>query len=166
MVLVPGSPEAIALYREGKLNKVKNREVCVCGHSMAYHTEVGDRVVCSPAKIRSCRCSVGRPVLEADNLRMFMSVTSGVGTEHALGKGLTASAANEHGVHWLGGHGTKCDLCLGELGNTNRIPLALDPYTGMPAERSTGVDKILCMSCYLEVQGAGISVGSDSGDSA
>lgn len=162
--LAPGSPEAIALYREGKLKKERNHSVCVCGHSVSYHTEVGDRVVCSPGKIRSCKCAVTRPVLEVQNLRLFMCVTSGSGGDHALGKGITASGANEKEYSWINGAGVKCDSCLGEMTDwANRHIIALDPYTGMVAERSTGVDKIVCTSCYLDIQSGKFANSSSSG---
>ena len=163
--LTPGSPEAIAKYREVKLKKERNHKVCVCGHSVSYHTEVGDRVVCSPAKMRSCRCTTVRPVVEAQNLRLFMCVTTGSGGDHALGKGITASEANGKEYSWIGTAGTKCDACLGDMEDwANRHILSIDPYTGMVAERSTGVDKIVCTSCYLDIQSGTFGSG-DSADS-
>lgn len=164
--LSPGSPEALEKYREGKLKKERNHMVCVCGHSVSYHTEVGDRVVCSPGKIRSCKCSVTRPVLEVQNLRLFMCSTQGGGSEHALGKGITASEANGKEYSWIGDAGTKCDACLGDMSDwANRHIVALDPYTGMPADRSTGIDKIVCTSCYLDIQ-SGTFAGSRSPESS
>ena len=155
--LVPGSPEAIALYREGKLKKERNHTVCVCGHSVSYHTEVGDRVVCSPGKIRSCKCAVTRPVLEVQNLRLFMCVTEGSGGDHALGKGITASEANGKEYTWIGTAGVKCDMCLGDMQDwANRHILPIDPLSGTVVERSTGIDKIVCTSCYLDLQTGGV----------
>jgi hypothetical protein len=153
MPLVPGSPEAIALYREGKLKKERNHKVCVCGHSVSYHTQVSNRSVCSPGKIRSCKCSTVREVAEAQNLRLFMCVTEGSGGDHALGKGFTASDANGKEYTWIGTAGVKCDMCLADMQDwANRHILAIDPFSGMPADRSTGIDKIVCTSCYLDIQ--------------
>ena len=158
--IAPGSPEAIRLYQEGKLKKERNHKVCVCGHSVSYHTEVGDRVVCSPGKIRSCKCSKERAVLEAQNLRLFMCATEGCGSDHALGKGITASDANEKEYSWIGTAGLKCDACLGDMQDwANRHIVTLDPYSGMPVDRSTGIDKIICTSCYLDFQ-TGTGTGS------
>lgn len=161
--MAPGSPEALEKYREGKLKKERNHSVCVCGHSVSYHTEVGGRHVCSPAKIRSCKCASVRPVLEVQNLRLFMCTTEGSGSEHALGKGITASEANGKEYTWIAPAGLKCDACLGDMTDwANRHIVSIDPYSGMVAERSTGVDKIVCTSCYLDIQSG--TFGSESSE--
>lgn len=161
--LTPGSPEAIEKYQKDKLKKQRNHSVCVCGHSVSYHTEVGGRSVCSPTTIRSCRCAVVRPVLDVQNLRLFLRVTAGSGGEHALGQGITASDANGKEYSWIEPAGVKCDSCLGDMEDwANRHIIALDPYTGMVAERSTGVDKIVCTSCYLDIVSGTLSSSLDS----
>lgn len=145
----PLSPEALERYRAGEtLKKNRSREVCVCGHSMNFHTEVGERTVCSPAKMR-CKCVKGRAILEASNLRMFMYSTSGIGSEHALGKGLTASVAHGASFTWVGGEGgpATCDICLEKT--LDPIPVAVDTLGGQPSTISTGVDKVVCEGCYL-----------------
>lgn len=161
--LTPGSPEAIEKYQKDKLKKQRNHSVCICGHSVSYHTEVGGRSVCSPTTIRSCKCSVVRPVLDVQNLRLFLRVTSGSGGEHALGQGITACDANGKAYEWIGTAGTKCDACLGDMEDwANRHIVALDPFSGLPAERSTGIDKIVCTSCYLDIVSGTFASGPET----
>lgn len=155
MVEIPISPlsaEALEIYEESNgMRKERTRKVCVCGHSMNFHTEVAGRTICSPAKIRSCKCRESRPILESKNLRLFMFITSGIGNGHALGKGLTASFKKGVGYLWIRKNGelsgyAQCDICLGETADP--IPVAIDPLTGSPVEVSTGIDKIVCLPCY------------------
>ena len=143
-VVNPFSEEAIELYRKGKLNKVKDRTVCVCGHPMTYHASIGDVHVCTPAKSR-CRCTKSRAILNSTNLRRFMYTTEGVGVNHALGKSIAACRADGVGFEWIGGE-IKCDICL-EV-TQEPIPIAVDTTFDKPATQSTGTDKIICIGCY------------------
>ena len=143
-VVSPMSEEAVKMYLEGRLNKVKDRRVCVCGHPMSYHGAVGDLEVCTPARGR-CRCAKSRPVLKSVNLRKFMYTTEGVGVAHALGKAIAACRADEVEIEWLDG-GPKCDICLDSI--EEPIPVAVDVAFDRPSGQSTGVDKIVCMGCY------------------
>jgi hypothetical protein len=148
----PLSAEALEIYETTNgMRKERTRKVCICGHSMNFHTEVGGRSVCSPGKIRSCKCRESRPILESKNLRLFMFVTGGIGNGHALGKGLTASFKRGVGYLWIRKNGelsgyAQCDICLSEINDP--IPVAIDPLTGSPVEVSTGIDKIVCLPCY------------------
>jgi hypothetical protein len=143
-VISPMSEEAVKMYLEGKLNKVKDRRVCACGHPMTYHSEVGDIHVCTPARGR-CRCMGSRPVLKASNLRRFMYTTEGVGVAHALGKGIASCRADGSNIEWLD-NGPTCDICLENIAEP--IPVSVDIAFDKPSGQSTGVDKIVCMGCY------------------
>jgi hypothetical protein len=146
--LSPTSSEAVEEFRrKEKLGKRRaaNRSVCICGHSLNFHTEVeGYATVCTPAKM-NCKCSKIHAVLEADNLRMFLNNTTGVGTAHALGKGVVASLARESGFRWIESP-LRCDMCL--EATEEPIPVAVDIVTEMPTDVSTGRDKIVCPGCY------------------
>jgi hypothetical protein len=150
----PLSKLALEKYQdEDALRKKKTREVCVCGHSLNFHTVVEGAGVttCNPAKML-CKCSEVRAVVKADNLRLFMYVTSGVGAEHALGKGLVKSVAKGAGFQWInaGGELTAepcCDICRGVTAEP--LPVAVDVVTGRPTTGTSSVNKIVCLSCYM-----------------
>ena len=150
--LSPLNPLAAEIFLEREKKGLKGngrrteRTVCSCGHSMNYHARVGEVSICTPAKM-DCKCKVERPVLVADNLRMFLNNTSGVGVEHALGKGLVASVARKVNFSWVESP-LRCDMCMGEM--SEPIPVAVSLNDGMPTDKSTGVDKIVCMTCYVE----------------
>lgn len=145
-VVNPYSEEAVELYLRGKLKKVKDRRVCVCGHPMSYHGQVGEISVCTPARGR-CRCTKSRAILKTTNLRKFMYTTEGVGVNHALGKAIASCRADEVEMVWLDEGGVvKCDICLEVV--LEPIPVAVDVAFDRPSGMSTGVDKIICMGCY------------------
>jgi hypothetical protein len=145
----PMSAEALEMYRDGKLRKVKDKRVCACGHPMSYHGQAGDIEICTPAKGR-CRCTKSREILKTNNLRKFMYTTEGVGVNHALGKGIATCRVEEVAFEWLvDGHMSrepKCDMCLAEM--LEPIPVAVDVVFDRPANASTGVDKLICVGCY------------------
>ena len=48
-------------------------------------------------------------------------------------------------------------MCLGDMQDwANRHILPIDPLSGTVVERSTGIDKIVCTSCYLDLQTGGV----------
>lgn len=150
-VVSPMSAEALEMYRAGKLRKVKDKRVCVCGHPMSYHGQAGDIEICTPAKGR-CRCTKSREILKTDNLRKFMYTTEGPGVDHALGKGIATCRAEEVRFEWLNPAGSvgraepKCDMCLQDM--LEPIPVAVDVAFDRPAVSSTGIDKLICIGCY------------------
>lgn len=150
-VISPMSDEALEMYRSGRLKKVKDKKVCVCGHPMTYHGRAGDIEICTPAKGR-CRCNKSREILKTNNLRKFMYTTEGVGVNHALGKAITSCRADDVAIEWLdatgnkGVDGPRCDMCLTEM--LEPIPVAIDIAFDRPAISSTGIDKLICMGCY------------------
>lgn len=147
-VLSPLDPRALEKFKTDHAKVERSREVCVCGHSMNFHSEVGGGFICSPAKM-TCKCSKPRPVLTAENLRLFMYSTTGVGAQHALGKGILASISRDSGYAWLEDP-IKCDRCLEPTDAP--IPVSAAP-TGveksiLPIDESGTVDKIVCVGCY------------------
>lgn len=144
-VVSPMSEEALEMYRAGKLRKVKDKRVCVCGHPMSYHGQAGDIEICTPAKGR-CRCTKSREILKTNNLRKFMYTTEGAGVDHALGKGIATCRAEEVQFEWLAGDSIRCDMCLQEM--LEPIPVAVDVAFDRPAVSSTGIDKMICIGCY------------------
>lgn len=146
----PMSSEAVETYKsnlgKGLTARTRSREVCACGHSMNCHAFVDGRDVwmCSPARI-DCKCTGPKPVLEAENLRLFLKSTTGVGAEHALGKGIVSSLARESAVTWLE-EATRCDVCLEVM--EFPIPISIDVATGRVTDTSSSVTKIVCVSCY------------------
>lgn len=149
----PLSKLALEKYRdEDSLRKKRTRDVCVCGHSGNFHTVVPEVGItsCHPAKM-TCKCTELRPIVRADNLRLFMYTTSGVGAEHALGKGLIKSIAQGAGFQWIGVDGglssvPLCDICQEET--IEPLPVAVDTVTGRPSAGSTAVNKVVCLGCY------------------
>ena len=137
-VLSPLDPRAYGLYleRESK-RRVATREVCICGHSMNYHTEVAGESGCKPAKVR-CACREARAVLRADNLRKFLSATTGDGMDHALAKGILASQKSGDGYEWIESP-LLCDRCQEVV----ELPIPIDASSVVP-----GANKILCGECY------------------
>jgi hypothetical protein len=146
------SDEALEKFTAGQSTRIKSREVCVCGHSMNYHTDVPGRgSVCAPARISSCRCAEGRPILEADNLRLFMYITTGTAEDHALGKGVNASRKRGAGFRFLE-NPLKCDGCLEVAQGV--YPVAIDPDSQRLSNTSTRINKILCKTCFDAWNGA------------
>lgn len=140
----PLNPLAAQLYVE-KAARKKERTVCSCGHSMNYHETVAGVTACTPARI-ACKCKMERPVIRTDNLRLFLKNTTGVGIDHALGKGLVACVAGGVNFEWVESP-ARCDICMEEM--LEPIPVAVNVATGMPTDVSTGVDKIVCIGCYM-----------------
>jgi hypothetical protein len=123
-----------------------NRQICICGHSLNFHTEVGDRTVCSPGRM-TCRCVNVRAVLEVDDIRLFLRNTAGVGAEHALGQGLSACVARGVTFSWIESP-PLCDMCTQPMFE-GVYPVAVNPHTGTLTDISTGIDKLVCASCFV-----------------
>jgi hypothetical protein len=152
-VLSPLAPEALEKFRVEKVVRPKTRGVCVCGHSMShhYHSGADDTWSCSPGKTY-CACGEGRAVIVADNLRLFMYMTTGVGRDHALGKGILACIESGSEFKWIDGHAS-CDLCHNETDLP--IPVAVNIHNGadgatvaFPSNSSESKNAILCIDCF------------------
>lgn len=148
-VLDPLSAEAIEKFLKAKeaSKERKSRFVCACGHSMNYHTEIGGMHVCRPTKMR-CRCTNPRSVLDVEDLRQFTYTTFGYGSEHALGRGMTASVVKGKAVKWVE-ETPLCDSCL-KVVVGSPIAVSLDTRGEIPrlVKESGQVDKLVCEECF------------------
>lgn len=152
-VLSPMSPEAIERFNKEKKIRSKERGVCACGHSMNrhYRSDYDGSWSCTPAK-SACSCGNGRTVLVTGNLRLFLYSTTGVGAEHALGKGIMACIENDVYFKWVVdgelSDACVCDICKQETGEP--IPVAVDEFGGQtkPVTRSSRRNGVVCLSCY------------------
>jgi len=125
----------------------KSRNVCSCGHSINAHSEVGGRHLCTPGRIY-CRCAYPNPVLEAENLRLFMYTTDGLGTGHALSRGLYASKMRNSSTRWLNNPAV-CDNCSKELDGIHPVSInTAVPESPRIVRESGHVNKLLCKECY------------------
>ena len=149
--------------------------ICACGHPVRVHQDAGvpgvTRKLCTPGR-QKCPCKVVRPVLASSNLRVFMGRTDGVGALHALGKGISGLLIRRKDkAVWLdkgkfpvdadgdsmiygtpGVHGSVvCDICLVETYEPVPVAVAVaDSAEPVMADHSTGVDKLVCMGCFLK----------------
>jgi hypothetical protein len=151
--LSPFSPEALDEFRDERDNRTKSRSVCVCGHSLSHHYESADGWMCTPAKSH-CACVKARAVLVTDNLRMFMYSTIGIGSQHALGRGILACIDKDVQFEWLE-KPLCCDMCGEET--MEPIPVSQEPRTMSdgekklyPVGKTTKYNNIVCKECYLK----------------
>lgn len=136
-------------YNAGELetrNTKIDKRVCACGHRVAAHTEIAGVTFCKPARME-CPCKKCRPVLEAEDTRVFLRSTRGGGRLHALSQGLYALLQREKKVRWI--IEFKCDRCGASTGK----PLTPVPVTqsGIATTYPTGYDALLCDECRTSV---------------
>lgn len=135
----------VELAEQRKAISAVNRHICACGHAMARHTISHGIVMCKPARME-CPCKKARPVLLAQDTRMFIRKTAGGGAQHALTRGIRESLTKDKSVEWI--IDLVCDRCGEE--NASIIPV---PVTqgGTAVSRATGYDALLCPDCRVEV---------------
>lgn len=129
-----------------KKNKIKrDRRVCLCGHAVSKHTTFNGILVCKPSAMM-CPCKKIRPVLEADDTRMFLRKTEGAGAMHALSRGLYACIEAGRKVEWI------VDLACDKCGATDKrvVPVPVT-QNGFLADHATGFDALLCDDCRVAV---------------
>lgn len=150
-----GALDAFRKKNPAGVRKKPTREVCACGHSMNFHKPLGEKVYCSPGR-GGCLCEEPSPVLEAESTRVFMYVTTGFGSEHALAKGILASIDKGFGFKWIDGDAPKCAKCAGDA--VNPYPVAArvveDPSGSarlVPTAAPGVYNKILCASCFSQI---------------
>jgi hypothetical protein len=115
--------------------------VCLCGHGSARHMVVHGAVFCKPSRME-CPCKKLRPVLDCDDVRMFLRKTTGGGTLHALTLGILAHAEAGKSVKWTIDLG--CDRCGKNDKNVVPVPVT---QSGMAVGYATGYDALLCREC-------------------
>ena len=135
----------VALAEQRKINASINRHVCACGHAMSRHTVVHGIVMCKPARME-CPCKRSRPVLLAQDTRLFIRKTEGGGAAHALSRGIRESMAKGKSVEWL--IDLVCDRCGRDTVSVTPVPVS---QQGTARPYATGYDALLCSDCRVEV---------------
>lgn len=150
-----GALEAFRKKNPAGVRKKPTREICTCGHSMNFHKPVGEKVYCSPGR-GGCKCENPEAVLEAENTRVFMYGTTGLGVDHALAKGILASIDKGFGFKWIAGDAPKCVKCGDDAVNPYPISIRVvkDPEgndRSVPTAAPGIFNKILCASCFSQI---------------
>jgi len=122
-----------------------DRQVCVCGHGAARHTVSSGVVYCKPSRME-CPCKKLRPVLLAEDTRLFIRKTDGQGPAHALSRGIRESANRGRKVSWI--VDLVCDRCGTEA---DRLSPTAVSQRGVATDYATGYDALLCNKCRTEV---------------
>jgi len=135
----------VDLAEQRKAAAAVDRHVCACGHGIGRHTVVHGIVMCKPARME-CPCKRARPVLVAQDTRMFIRKTTGGGAAHALARGIRESLAKDKSVEWL--IDLVCDRCGQESNNIVPVPVT---QGGTAVTRATGYDALLCPECRVAV---------------
>jgi len=127
-------------------NKAKrDRRVCLCGHGVSKHTTFNGILVCKPSAMM-CPCKRLRPVLEAEDTRMFLRKTEGAGAMHALSRGIYAALEAGRSVEWI--VDLTCDKCNATDKRVVPVPVT---QNGFLADYATGFDALLCDDCRVAV---------------
>lgn len=124
---------------------VRDGRICLCGHGVGKHVEVGGIVLCKPSKM-DCPCKTLRPVIDAEDTRPFLRKTQGGGAMHALTRGLAALAETGKDADWI--VDLVCDRCGEENESLAPVPVTKD---GRATVAATGYDALLCPTCREEV---------------
>jgi len=118
------------------------KQICLCGHPMSGHSQVGDRSMCSFGKTY-CRCQSPVAVIATSDLRYFKKLTRGSGADHALSLGCYSAIKAGKSVKWLAE--PKCFKC-------HSSELAIKPVAINLQNRvsfSSGeINVLLCRPCY------------------
>ena len=150
-IMIDDPDRAYEILEELKRAQKRTGEVCICGHSTKFHSNLGgSKMACAPARI-NCFCTEVRPVVTSSNLRYFMRSTKGPSVWHALGQGIRATLKAGGTVNWL--VPLVCDRCGSD---DHVVPVALNIRTGIIESESTGIDKLVCKTCYGEL---GVAAG-------
>jgi hypothetical protein len=98
-----------------------------------------------------CVCQEIRPVLEAEDTRVFLRKTSGPGLEHALLRGLASLTEKNKMAVWI--DEPVCDKCKADRSSSPIIPVPLT-FNGRVAraeEQQSGVHALLCQDCMSKL---------------
>jgi hypothetical protein len=131
----------------------KKRWVCLCGHTYQAHKESDTGLKSCRPNARTCHCPEFNPVLETTNLRVFMRVSMGNGTLHALSQGVRA-LMEKGGVYvWLP-DSCYCYVCRKTDVKIVPVVVSTDGYrVGFKEAVITGrVDIFLCQECNFEFE--------------
>lgn len=123
----------------------RDRRVCACGHAVARHAETYGAIYCKPSRME-CPCKKVRPVLETGDTRAFLRKTDGLGSQHALVRGIVAAQKRNKSVKWI--IELKCDRCGAAAEKLIPTPVT---QRGIATTHPTGFDALLCPACIVEV---------------
>lgn len=123
----------------------RDGRICICGHGVAKHSNLGGLVSCKPSKM-DCPCKKVRPVIDAEDTRPFLRKTQGGGPMHALSRGLASLISNGKEATWI--IDLKCDRCGEESQGLTPVPVT---QSGSAVSEATGYDALLCPKCREEV---------------
>jgi hypothetical protein len=137
--------EAIAADENLKERKQRDSRICLCGHAVNRHLVSSGSVLCTPSRM-VCPCKNIRPVLEVDDIRMFLRKTTGPGVEHALVRGMAALAKDGKSARWI--EEVACDRCHTTEGRITAVPITAGKTV---AYEATGFNALLCESCMAEI---------------
>jgi hypothetical protein len=143
--------EAVKIYSEGKRERVE-RHICTCGHAKGRHYLDGETVHCKPNALE-CACSEFHPMLEVHDTRLFLHKTDGPGKEHALIRGLAATAKKQKYVKWIA-ESRKCRKC-GTDEELTIYPIAGHHTAGFKITKEIYLARwnfLLCQTCAKEFQ--------------
>lgn len=123
----------------------RDNRVCICGHPVSRHTNVGGITMCKPTKM-DCPCKKCRPVVAVSDLRPFLRKTEGSGGLHALSRGMYALSQKGGKITWL--IDLVCDRCNEKTDDLTPVAVS---QRGTSASHATGYDALLCRKCREEV---------------
>jgi hypothetical protein len=94
-----------------------------------------------------CPCRTFRPVVEAEDTRIFLRETLGPGKLHALSRGLAASFELDKKVSWI--VELVCDRCHDPEKTVSPVPISENGYV---ANYPTAVTALLCHECRMTLE--------------
>lgn len=149
------------------LDRIKNPitrddRICACGHGASRHDMVsygGERHECKPTRMY-CHCRKFKPVLRAQDTRVFVCRSDGSMALHALQKGIAQSIKKGKSIEWID-EACACARC-GRIG-TQEVPvkpmLALsgrgilisDIQQSQWDYGDSFEDVLICTECYIDM---------------
>lgn len=128
---------------EMKQQTRRDPRICMCGHPMSRHsTDAGIGLCALPKSI--CNCKFPKAALKVGDTRLFLRNTSGPAAEHALTRGMIASASAGKEVEWI--IPVECDKCKATEGRIVPVPIT-DAMT--VAYESSNRNVLLCEDCMM-----------------
>ena len=137
--------EVAQMQQELKQQTRRDSRVCICGYPMSRHdfsAGVGVALVRLPKSEFTCKSS--KAVLKVGDTRLFLRTTTGPGPEHALTKGMVATAMAGKEVEWL--VDVECSKCKTTEGRISPVPLT----AGLTiAYEASSTNALLCEDCMM-----------------
>lgn len=150
----------LAQERDQMLIQMNKRDtrICICGHAMRRHDIVGGRtdlMSCNPNRYHcACKYNNMRAVIAVEDIRVFNRKTEGIGTDHALFRGMQACTGDPNASSKSPRRAQKitilepfaCAVCGTTEGSI--LPVAWDPRTGAVSPLVYhGHDQFRCQAC-------------------